>query len=319
MSLQVLAAGLLTTVQDLGRPGYRRFGVGTAGALDAFSLEVGNRLAGNPPQAAALEITLAGPRLRFDRAMRIALTGAEIDAEAGGRALPGWRPVELPAGCEVRLGACRRGARAYLCVAGGLPVPALLGSASTDLRGGFGGMRGRMLAAGDLLPLARAPAIAAQSIAIAGWWISPAPDLDFERPALANVLPGRDACDPREALFASAWTVSAASNRQALRLQGPPLRPADARERISEPVLPGAIQLPPDGQPIVLLADAQTVGGYPCIGHVALADLPRMGQLRPGEPLHFTACDPAQARRLRCAQRARLARIALAIQQRQSP
>lgn len=327
MSVQVLTPGLLTTVQDAGRHGSRHLGVGAAGALDAYSFAIANRLVGNPVDAPVLEITLTGPRLRFDRAARIALCGARIDARIGQLAIPGWRPADLPAGCELTIGPCRQGARAYLAVAGGFAVPCLLGSASTDLRGGFGGVRGRMLLAGDILPVARNDNLQVDNIRIAPWWIDPAPDIDFDAPALIRVLPGQDATAPEDALFARRWRVAAASNRQGLRLEGEALsldnashnndieqdRQANAGQRISEPVAPGTIQLPPDGQPIVLLADAQTHGGYPRLGHVIACDRPRLAQLRPGDSLRFAPCTREQARRLRCEQTQRLARITMAI------
>ena len=157
MSVEVLAPGLLTTVQDRGRFGYRHLGVGCAGALDAHSHALANLLAGNPVDAPALEITLTGPRLRFDQATCIAVCGAEIDARVDNHAVPSWRSVWLPAGTTLTLGACRRGARAYLAVAGGFLVAPTLASASTDLRGGFGGISGRALVAGDVLGTARFP------------------------------------------------------------------------------------------------------------------------------------------------------------------
>lgn len=323
MSVRVLAPGLLTTLQDSGRNGWRHLGVGSAGALDGFSHAVANRLVGNASDALVMEISLQGPRLHFDRAARIALCGADIDAETDGVSLPGWRPVSLPAGSTLALGACRRGARMYLAVAGGFVVPRVLGSASTDLRGGLGGMRGRALAAGDVLPVAVLPTSvpstsdphddAAQEIKIAPWWIDPTPDLDFDQPAIIRVLPGRDALDPGDALFGQAWAVGAASNRQGLRLKGAALSLQKPREPVSEPVAPGTIQLPPDGGPIVLLADAQTHGGYPRIGHAIGADRPRLAQLRPGDVVRFQPCTPRQARRLACEQRQRMARIELAI------
>lgn len=318
MNVQVLTLGLLTTVQDSGRHGLRHLGVGCAGALDAFSLQIANLLVGNNAGAAALEITLAGPRLRFEGAARIALCGADIDAHVGELALPGWRPIDLPAQTELAIGHCRHGARAYLAIAGGIDVPPVLGSASTDLRGGFGGLDGRVLRSGDRLALGSGDVIAANVIQIAPWWIDPTPDFDFDLPALARVLPGSDAMSPPDALFAQAWQVSSRSDRQGQRLEGAALALVDTRERISEPVTSGTVQLPTDGKPIVLLADAQTHGGYPRIGHVVTADLPRLAQLRPGETLRFAPVTLAQAHAAWRAQRQRLQRIALAIEAKRS-
>jgi len=309
MTLTVLAGGLQTTVQDLGRSGHRHLGIGVAGALDAHSLRIGNLLVGNDAGAAALEVTLQGPRLKFGRAVRIAITGADLEAQCDGVALPGWRPIVLPAGCELVLGPCRRGARAYLAIAGGVDVAPVLGSRGTDLRAGFGGLEGRALAAGDTLAIGPASIAAVDAPQVARWWVDPAPDLDFRRSPVLRVLPGRDAA----ALDAQAWRVSAQSNRQGLRLEGTALAPAQGGERISEPVAPGTVQLPPDGQPIVLLGEAQTIGGYPRIGHVIAADMPRLAQLRPGDEVRFEAVGAATAHGLACAQRARLARIGLAI------
>jgi biotin-dependent carboxylase-like uncharacterized protein len=313
MSVHVLAPGLLSSLQDAGRTGFRHLGVGSSGALDAYSHAVANLLVGNRRHAPVLEITLAGPRLRFERASRIALCGADVDARSGVHSLPGWRPIDLPAGSDIHLGACRRGARAYLAFAGGFVVPTLLGSASADLRGGFGG---HALVAGDELTVADRH-LDVDAIHIAPWWIDPSPDLDFAAPAMIRVLPGHDAGLAGEALFACTWRIAAASNRQGVRLDGHALKAVEGqRERISEPVAPGTVQLPPDGRPIVLLADAQTHGGYPRIGHAIVADRPRLAQLRPGDALRFVPCTPHQARRLRCEQEHRLARIALAIQAR---
>jgi len=213
----------------------------------------------------------------------------------------------------VTLGVCRRGARAYLAVAGGFAAPRILDSGSTDLRAAFGGVRGRAIATGDVLPIARSSIPARGTIGIAPWWIDPAPDLDFGTTIVVRALPGRDALLRDGALCAGAWRIDAASNRQGLRLQGEALALADPRERISEPVAPGTIQLPADGQPIVLLADAQTHGGYARIGHVIAADRPRLAQLRAGDGLRFEPCTPETARRLANEQQQRLARIAMAI------
>lgn len=324
MSIRVLAPGLLSTLQDGGRHGWRHLGVGCAGALDAFSHAVANRLVGNGDDAATLEITLAGPRLRFDRAARIAVCGAEIDAQVDGVEVPGWRRIDIPARTTLAFGGCRRGARAYLAVAGGFAAARVLGSASTDLRGGFGGMHGRALVAGDVLKTEKRGHARTDALAIAPWWIDPAPDIDFATQAIVRVLPGRDATVPADALFAREWRVAPASDRQGLRLRserrdgsgGDALTPSSPQEAISEPVAPGTIQLPPDGGPIVLLADAQTHGGYPRIGHAIVADRPRLAQLRPGDALRFMPCSADEARRLACEQRQRMARIGYAVEDR---
>ena len=315
MSVEVLAPGFASLLQDAGRPGLRRFGIASGGALDPWSFALANLLAGNAADACALETTLTGPTLRFHAAARIALCGAGIEAEVDGVPVPGCRPVELPAGSTLRLGRCTTGARGYLAVAGGFAVEPCLGSASTDLRGGFGGRDGRALRRGDRLPLAATRDVSA--LRIANWWIDPAFD---QRPAgaepLVRVLPGGDATAPDGALHARAWRVATESNRQGLRLQGSALAAADPSERISEPVLPGTVQLPPDGQPIVLLADAQTHGGYPRIGHAIRADWPLLAQLRPGDRLRFAPCSRDEARQALQRQRERLHTIALAIESR---
>jgi antagonist of KipI len=312
VSLRVLAPGLLTTIQDLGRTGSRHLGVGRAGALDAYSHAIANLLVGNPVGSATLEVNLAGPTLACTRAAVIAVCGADIDAQVDGHALPGWRPVRVPAGATVSLGPCRQGARAYLSVAGGFSAVPVLGSASTDLRGGFGGVHGRALRRGDTLAFPPLQ-VAIDAVQVARWWIDPSPELQWDVPAVVRVLPPSDDTPSPRALFAAPWHIASAGNRQGLRLEGGLLAPADATERISEPVAPGTIQLPPDGRPIVLLADAQTHGGYPRIGHVIRADWPRLGQLRPGESLRFRPCTHDEARLARLDQSRRLARIALAI------
>ncbi len=324
MSLDILAPGLLTSVQDAGRYGSRAYGVGPGGAADRYSLEIANLLVGNASDAAGLEVTLAGPTLRMRCATRLAICGAQIDAHADGIALPGWRPIVLQAGSVLMLGACRRGARAYLAFAGGIDAPIVLGSRSTDLRSGFGGHAGCALRTGDVLSLGlphtalTSPSApnASTSPRIATWWIDADADLDFSGSAAVRMLMGSDATSPVDALWAQEFVVDAASNRQGLRLRGASMHIADSRERISEPVVPGTVQLPPDGQPIVLLADAQTVGGYPRIGHVIAADLPKLAQRRAGQHLRFAVLDRLQAQRANAEQRARIARIALAVSMR---
>lgn len=321
MSVQVLQPGLSSLIQAGPRRGLRHLGVAGTGALDPYSHAIANLLVGNRPDAAALEITLAGPTLRFGQPVRIAVCGADIQARAGGHDLPGWRPLHLPAGCELVLGHCTAGARAYLAVAGGFLVEEMLGSASTDLRAGFGGLGGRSLQKGDRLSIGAEDSgddgAGTAQPAQARWWIDPTPDLDFgDTPALIRILPPGDGSSQPPELFNTDWQVAPASNRQGLRLESPALETNPGDLLPSEPVTPGTVQLPPDGQPIVLLADAQTHGGYPRLGHAILADRPRLAQLRPGDRLRFVACTPSQAHQALREQRQRLERIALAIRAR---
>lgn len=307
----VLSPGALTTVQDAGRHGWRHLGVARAGALDPAALAMTNRLAGNDEGEAGLEITLQGPRLRLPRGGRIALAGAPVQAWWNDVPLPMGRPLDLPAG-ELRLGAVRDGARAWLAVGGGIAVPRLLDSRSTDLRGGFGGYAGRALRAGDRLPVGDAPPASVRRPAFPAWWIDVDDPWTADRHVLRYVPSAHAAA---AGLAAQGWRLHANSNRQGLRLAGPAL-PAGGGDGVSEPVAVGTLQLPPDGQPILLLADAQTVGGYARLGHVVACDLGRAAQLRPGEPVHFEPVDLAQAQALLRRHAHRLARLRLAIAQR---
>ncbi len=313
MSIEILSAGFSTTVQDPGRRGFAALGVSLAGAADAYSLRIGNLLVGNDETAAGLEISLLGPTLRFVGATRIAITGASIDAQCEGQALAGWRAIDLPAGAELRLGNCVRGARSYVSVLGGVQTPLVLGSRATDLRGGFGGMEGRALRRGDQLPTAPRINLAVTRLHVHPRWVNPLPDLDLANPTRLRVLPGSDELVRGQSLADHAWTVDPRNNRQGVGLNGPHLAAADTKDRVSEPVMPGTIQLPPDGRPIILGVDAQTVGGYPRIAHVIRADWPRLAQLRAGDVLAFLAVDYSQADAAWRAQRARIERISLAL------
>ncbi|KAF1709967.1 urea amidolyase [Pseudoxanthomonas kalamensis DSM 18571] len=305
---EVLSPGLQTTVQDCGRHGWRHLGVCRAGAMDPRALALANRLVGNDADAAGLEITLRGPRLRLARACRIALVGATVQARWNDEPLPMGRPLLLPPG-ELRLGSVRDGARCWLAVAGGIDLPLQLGSRSTDLRGGFGGLQGRALLAGDRLPLAAVKLPTTRQPQFPDWWIDP--DDPWTRQAgLLRYLP----VDPALPTLTDSWRVHANSNRQGLRLQGTALA-SMANSGVSEPVAVGTLQLPPDGQPILLLADAQTVGGYPRLGHVIACDLARAAQLRPGDAVRFEAVTPEQAQQAQRDASHRHARLLQAIAQ----
>ncbi|QWP74831.1 biotin-dependent carboxyltransferase family protein [Lysobacter sp. K5869] len=311
--IDVLAPGALSCVQDLGRDGWRHLGVGRGGALDPRCAILANALVGNPPAAAVLELALHGPTLRLRAPARVALLGAACELRFDGQPLPAARPLDLPAG-TLSIGGMRSGVRAWLAVAGGLAVAPVLGSRGTDLRGGFGGLDGRALRAGDRVPLGPRRAERIDAPRAPGWWIDP--DFGEDPHAPIRYVPTRAPALSETALrFGdSGWKVEAASNRQGLRLSGDALDAGTAAGgRVSEPVAPGTIQLPADGGPIVLLADAQTVGGYPRLGHVIAADLPRLAQARPNTKLYFRACDENEARAARVAAAAELARLRWAI------
>lgn len=309
--IEVIAPGPLTSVQDRGRHGWRHLGIARSGALDPELAALANHLVGNRDDDAVLELSLHGPSLRLPRPSRIALLGASVDARFEGTVLPMARPLDLPAG-TLKLGGVRNGVRAWLAIAGGFEVAPVLGSRSTDLRGGFGGHQGRALQAGDRLPLGSAPSLRIDSPRIARWWVDPDFDEDPHLPIRYLPVANPALADSAAALARQPWSVAAASNRQGLRLDGAPL-PAVGGSGVSEPVAPGTIQLPADGRPIVLLADAQTVGGYARLGHVIAADLPRLAQAPPHARLRFEACDaPAAIAALRH-RRERMARLRLAL------
>ncbi|UTH74383.1 biotin-dependent carboxyltransferase family protein [Chromobacterium sp. IIBBL 290-4] len=282
--LDIIKAGPQTTVQDLGRFGARHLGICRCGAMDALSLRLANRLVGNSAGAAALEITLPPASFRLRRDGMLALTGADCQATLDDQPLwPGWR-VRFNAGQILKLSAPRVGMRAYLAIDGGFAIPEALGSASTDLQAGFGGWEGRALKDGDSLPL-RPPLPPRRKIGI---WQPPAsgpirvvPGPEFSR------LPAQQ----QERFWRSPWLITPNSNRMGYRLSGPALQLAGGGDMPSHGVLPGLIQLPPDGQPIALMADAQATGGYPRLGMVIAADLWRLGQARLGSALHFQAVD----------------------------
>ena len=300
-TLEVVEAGLQTTVQDLGRPRLQAQGIAPGGAVDRFALRVANRLVGNDEGAAALEFALIGPRLRVVKATRIALTGAAVAGVACGR------PLDVAAGTLLDLRALTRGARGVLAIAGGFDVPSILGARATDLRAKFGGVEGRALQAGDRLATLAVGRRAdtsegAPPRAPPSWFVDSS--RAWFRPAdqPLRLVRGPQADDFDDAawslLLSRPFTVTARSDRMGVRLAGPPLARRDATERPSEGVASGTLQVPPDGQPIVLLADRQTIGGYPKIANVVAVDLGRLAQRRPGDTVRFEAIGLADAEAL---------------------
>jgi antagonist of KipI len=284
-AITVLQPGLFTTIQDLGRPGHRAAGVPLSGAADRVSLRLANLLVGNSDDAAAIECTLLGPTLRFEREAVVALVGAVFPG------LPTGVVTRVAAGTELTFGHVTAGCRGYLAVAGGIDVPAVLGSRSTLVVAGFGGFAGRPLRAGDRL------AVGATLRVAAGLQPRQRLDLPQGKPNALRIIRGEHA----DAFGGGAWgrtfRTSSRSDRMGLRLEGEPLSGAGAFAGMaSVAVFPGTVQVPPDGQPIVLLADAQTIGGYPVFGQVIAADLPRAAQLRPGGDVRFEPVTLAEAR-----------------------
>lgn len=289
MELTLHRAGMLTTVQDLGRRGYRSAGVPLSGAMDPLALRIANLLVGNPESAAALEISFVGPEFEVSADTLVALAGADCDG------LPAWKPVAVRAGERVRLGACTRGCRSYLAIAGGIEVAAVLGSRSTYLRAGLGGLEGRALRDGDRLPVgvaAAAPRVGR------GWSIDARILPPYSPHATVRVLRGAQADEFEPTLGTTEFRVSPQSDRMGLRLLGEPVTRRVTTDLLSAALLPGTIQVPPDGQPLLLMADAQTIGGYPQPAHVVSVDLPLVAQLRPGDTIRFTEIPLADAHRL---------------------
>jgi antagonist of KipI len=295
-SLVVESPGLLSTVQDLGRPGFGAVGVSPSGAADPVALQIGNRLVGNAPGKAALEMTLAGGTFAFPEGGVICLAGADFGAQLGGKELTTWRAHAILPGKRVTLGATRDFARCYLCVAGGIVVEEFLGSASTHLLSGLGGWQGRALKKGDILPVGEVTQRIRQRKMKSGV-------LEALRPRKTlRVTRGPQwewfAEEMRKKLFEEEFLVSQESNRMGLRLEGPRLATREKREMISEGAPLGAIQVTPSGQAIVLFVEQQTTGGYPKIANAIGADLHRLGQLRPRDTVRFSEVSFEQARAL---------------------
>lgn len=327
MSVRVLKPGLHTTVQDLGRAGHQHEGVPVSGAMDAPALRVANLLVGNDHDAAGLEVTLLGPTLLLENEVLFAITGADLSATLDGEPVLRGCAVHARAGAQLAFGAAAAGCRAYVAFAGGIDVPRVLGSRATYVRGGLGGVQGRALRAGDLLPLGvcgersvRTAATIAPG-ASARWGVSAYTEpaviaraaAEIEVRALRGRHVGRLTAESRRALFGEAFTVGAASDRMGYRLEGSVLELRRAVEPVSEAVSFGTVQLPPGGAPIILMADRQTTGGYPRLLEVASVDLPRLAQAAPGTRLRFREISLEAAQRLYLARERQLAQLALGL------
>ncbi|MEM9402012.1 MAG: biotin-dependent carboxyltransferase family protein [Pseudomonadota bacterium] len=285
MTLKVIRAGLQTSIQGAPRMGLRHLAVPAGGSADPLSMALANRLVDNALSAAGLEITLSGALFECDRDLAVAVTGAEAAVSVNGQAVDMHATLRLTPGDHLDIGAARSGARTYLAVAGELEVPTVLGSQSTCLSAAFGGLQGRPLRDGDVLPVrTRQPVRDLRTPEALRYVPSSA--------AVLRAVVNHEACN--DALFDTKLAVGARADRMGVQLTR--LSACGESSLASQPVFPGGIQLPPDGQPFVLGVDAQTTGGYTLLANVARVDRHCIGQLRPGNALRFSRRDPLQAR-----------------------
>jgi len=327
MSISVLKPGLLTTVQDLGRFGYQKDGLVVSGALDTAALRTANLLVGNPATAAGLECTLRGPTLRFEADALLALTGADLAATINGQPVPRGRPVAVRAGAVLAFGVAPGPGRAWLALAGGMATAPVLGSRATYLRAALGGFAGRALRVGDVLPVGEWSALSERLFAqvappVTGWAAAPWGSAVVPTPPLGaklvvQAVPGPEYAQftpaSQRAFWAETYTVTTEADRMGCRLSGPALARGTSAELLSSAVTFGTVQVPAAGQPIVLLADCQTTGGYPRLAQVISADVGRLAQALPGTRLCFAPMALAAAQALYLAQEQRLRKLARAV------
>lgn len=307
-AFRILRAGPQLTVQDLGRFGYLRYGVPVSGVFDEYSSRLANILVGNDDKQAVLEITFQGPKLEVLGPAHLAITGAEMPVTLNGNPQPMWSGFKVQPGDILNIGPARRGLRAYLALAGGVDVPKVMGSRATYAAAGLGGYRGRALAQGDVI--ARGEVSGEPQTASCPTELIPI----FTAPTVLRAIPGPQDYMFDEGLwtlFNSSYEVSSLANRMGYRLQGPVIVPCSGMPPsiISEPSLPGAVQVPPDGQPIVLLLE-QTTGGYAKIASVISCDISRIAQARPGDRVVFEQVNLEEAQALFSEREAVLRRFA---------
>lgn len=307
-ALVVLDPGLLTTVQDRGRPGYQRVGIPPSGPVDRAAFVLANRLVGNPDGAAALELTLRGPRLEVRQPLVVAVTGAAMGFTVNGQQAPQWTVVPLRPGDVVGFRMATEGCRAYLAVAGGFDTPVVLGSRSTYLRGRLGGIEGRPLQKGDALPVG-VPAAPADRLV--GRTVPPARRPRYPVEVECRVILGPQAdrftAAGLAAFLGGVYEVTPQADRMGYRLKGPRIEHARGHDIISDGIPLGGVQVPGEGQPIVLLVDRQTTGGYTKIATVISVDVGRIGQTRPGHRVRFREVSLAEAHAALAAEAAWLA------------
>jgi biotin-dependent carboxylase-like uncharacterized protein len=290
----IVKPGMLTTIQDAGRWGFQARGVPVAGPMDPVSHRFANALVGNDRDAALLEVTLLGPEVEFEDERLAAVAGADFELSLDGRQVPSNAPFIVAVGSRLRFGARRLGARAYLAVSGGIAVPPILGSRSTHVISAMGGLNGRALTAGERIPLGE-PARAARTALAPQTAVVDLPEHHATIRVLAGPQEDAFAADALDVLQSAPYVVGGNSDRMGFRLEGPRLAHARGADVISDATPLGVLQVPASGQPILLMADRQTTGGYPKIATVIAADISIAGQLAPGDTIAFVVCTPRDA------------------------
>lgn len=290
--ITILKPGLLTTIQDLGRVGYQKYGVVVGGAMDLYSHRIANLLVGNEEHIPTIEITLMGPVIQFHQDTLIAICGGDLTPMADGKSVPMWRPFLVRKEQVLRFEACVKGCRTYMAIAGGLNIPFVMGSASTYVRGEMGGVHGRALQVHDEISIGTMNWTSLkifQKLLIGGnvKWSVPSKRIH----PIIRIVKGREykyfSTESRKLLYESVFEISTKADRMGYRLVGPALLREERTEMISEAVDFGTIQVTPEGNPIILLADRQTTGGYPRIAQVISVDLPMLAQMKPGDKIMF--------------------------------
>ncbi|MDO3679538.1 biotin-dependent carboxyltransferase family protein [Paenibacillus ehimensis] len=331
MSIQIVNPGLLTTIQDKGRFGFQQQGVIVSGAMDSFALRAANVLVGNEENAAALEVTLMGTSIRFEADSLISICGGNLSPVIEGEPVPLWRPLLIKEGATLEFGACRSGARAYVAVAGGIDVPLVMHSRSTYLRAGIGGHEGRALKAGDRLGFGppsesaegylkarqAASALRAGRWLAAEWFVGSESLPAYAKDPVIRVIRGREydsfTEESQTAFVTRPFRITPQSDRMGYRLQGETLALKESLETLSEAVSFGTVQVPPEGNPIVLMADRQTIGGYPRIAQVITTDLPVLAQAKPGDSIRFAEVSLQEAQELHIRRELEFERLTRAI------
>jgi antagonist of KipI len=313
VNISVLNPGLLTTIQDLGRNGYQKYGVIVSGAMDTYAMRLSNIIVGNEENEGVLEITFVGPSLKLEKGTLFSITGADLSPTINGKKISRGRPVYLNKDCILKFGSCITGCRCYLAVAGGFDVPKVMDSKSTYLRAEFGGFKGRALKKGDILSIGiknskstkiikKLEEIKAKDDFVASsWYIKNFMKQNVESTVI-RVFEDRQfqkvSDESIDKFFSSKFNIDTRSDRMGYRLSGEKIELKEKLEMISEEVSVGTIQIPPDGNPIILLADRQTAGGYPKIAHVASIDIQKIVQLKPNDKITFKKITLEEAEKL---------------------